>query len=153
MLTNPPKVSPVANLRSDVGLASALRVTLARLNRRLRRQSAKHSLTPTQLATLVAVDRHSAITPGELAEQEKVQPPSMTRVIAALAARGLVSRTPHPTDRRQVTVTVTEAGLALLKEERRLKEAWLAQRLKELTPEERTVLRQAAPILEKLSKI
>ncbi|GII94805.1 MarR family transcriptional regulator [Sinosporangium siamense] len=153
MLTNPPKMSPAANLRSDAGLASALRVTLARLNRRLRRQAAKHSLTATQLATLAAVERHSAITPGELAEQEKVQPPSITRVIAALDERGLIARSPHPTDRRQVTVSVTEAGLALLKEERRRKEAWLAQRLKELTPEEKTVLRQAAQILEKLSKI
>ncbi|MFB9963963.1 MarR family winged helix-turn-helix transcriptional regulator [Sinosporangium siamense] len=146
-------MSPAANLRSDAGLASALRVTLARLNRRLRRQAAKHSLTATQLATLAAVERHSAITPGELAEQEKVQPPSITRVIAALDERGLIARSPHPTDRRQVTVSVTEAGLALLKEERRRKEAWLAQRLKELTPEEKTVLRQAAQILEKLSKI
>ncbi|WP_219468883.1 MarR family winged helix-turn-helix transcriptional regulator [Nonomuraea rhizosphaerae] len=141
------------NLRSDAGLASALRVSLARLTRRLRRQAAAHSLTPTQFATLAAVERHSAITPGELAELEKVQPPSMTRVIAALEERGLVSRTPHPTDRRQVTVTVTEDAQKLLKEERRRKEAWLNQRLKDLTPEERSILRQAAPILEKLSRI
>ncbi|MFI6602272.1 MarR family winged helix-turn-helix transcriptional regulator [Nonomuraea sp. NPDC050536] len=141
------------DLRSDAGLASALRVSLARLTRRLRRQAAAHSLTPTQFATLAAVERHSGITPGELAELEKVQPPSMTRVIAALEERGLVARTPHPTDRRQVTVTVTEAAQALLKEERRRKEAWLNQRLKELTPEERAILRQAAPILEKLSRI
>ncbi|MGV9303957.1 MarR family winged helix-turn-helix transcriptional regulator [Nonomuraea sp. NPDC004354] len=141
------------DLRSDAGLASVLRVSLARLTRRLRRQAAAHTLTPTQFATLAAVERHSGITPGELAELEKVQPPSMTRVIAALEERGLVARSPHPTDRRQVTVAVTDAAKALLKEERRLKEAWLTQRLKELTPEERAVLRQAAPILEKLSKI
>ncbi|WP_327089094.1 MarR family transcriptional regulator [Nonomuraea sp. NBC_01738] len=149
MLTNPPKM----DLRSDAGLASALRVSLARLTRRLRRQAAAHSLTPTQVATLAAVERHSAITPGELAELEKVRPPSMTRVIAVLEERGLVARSPHPTDRRQVTVSVTESASKLLKEERRQKEAWLTQRLKELTPEERAVLRQAAPILEKLSKI
>ncbi|MBB4917623.1 DNA-binding MarR family transcriptional regulator [Streptosporangium saharense] len=109
-------------------------------------------MTPTQVATLVAVERHAGITPGELAEHEKVQPPSMTRVIAVLEERGLVSRTPHPSDRRQVSVSVTERGSALLKEERRRKEAWLTQRLKELSPEERAVLRQAAPILEKLSR-
>jgi DNA-binding MarR family transcriptional regulator len=74
-------------------------------------------------------------------------------VIAALLERGLVARSPHQTDRRQVTVVVTDSAKALLKEERRLKEAWLTHRLKELTPEERAVLRQAAPILEKLSKI
>lgn len=151
MLTRPQQ--PKINLRSDAGLATALRVSLARLNRRLRRQGAAHPLTPTQFATLAAVERHSAITPGELAELEKVQPPSMTRVIAALEERGLLHRTPHPTDRRQVTVTVTEAGQTLLKEERRRKEAWLTRQLKELTPEERSILRQAAPILEKLSRI
>ncbi|WP_188194329.1 MarR family winged helix-turn-helix transcriptional regulator [Nonomuraea sp. SYSU D8015] len=150
MLTN---TQHKMDLRSDAGLASALRVSLARLTRRLRRQAAAHSLTPTQFATLAAVERHSGITPGELAELEKVQPPSMTRVIAGLEERGLVARTPHPTDRRQVTVTVTEAAEKLLKEERRRKEAWLTQRLKELSPEERSILRQAAPILEKLSKI
>ncbi|MGW3346571.1 MarR family winged helix-turn-helix transcriptional regulator [Nonomuraea rubra] len=147
------KTQPKMDLRSDAGLASALRVSLARLNRRLRRQAAAHTLTPTQFATLAAVERHSGITPGELAELEKVQPPSMTRVIAALEERGLVARTPHPTDRRQVTVSVTEAAEKLLKGERRRKEAWLTQRLKELSPEERSILRQAAPILEKLSKI
>ncbi|MCG5219910.1 MarR family transcriptional regulator [Streptosporangium sp. KLBMP 9127] len=153
MLTNHPKKDRVANLRSDAGLASALRVSLARLNRRLRRQAVVDTLTPTQLAALAAVERHSSISPGELAELEKMQPPSMTRVIAALDERGLVARTPHPTDRRQVSVSLTEAGSALLKEERRRKEAWLTQRLKELTTEERAVLRAAAPILEKLSRI
>ncbi|MGN9785889.1 MarR family winged helix-turn-helix transcriptional regulator [Nonomuraea sp. ZG12] len=150
MLTKPQSQT---DLRTGAGLASALRVSLARLTRRLRRQAAAHSLTPTQFATLAAVERHSAITPGELAGLEKVQPPSMTRVIAALEERGLLQRTPHPTDRRQVTVTVTEAARQLLKEERARKEAWLTQRLKELTPEERSILRQAAPILEKLSRI
>ncbi|GGP16804.1 MarR family transcriptional regulator [Nonomuraea glycinis] len=150
MLTTP---QPKMDLRTGAGLASALRVSLARLTRRLRRQAAAHSLTPTQFATLAAVERHSSITPGELAGLEKVQPPSMTRVVAALEERGLLQRAPHPTDRRQVTVSVTEAARQLLKEERARKEAWLTQRLMELTPEERSILRQAAPILEKLSRI
>jgi DNA-binding MarR family transcriptional regulator len=149
MLTNSSKTS----LRGDERLASALRVSLTRLNRRLRRQAAGHSLTPTQLATLATVERHPGVTPGELAEHEKMQPPSMTRVIAVLEERGLVERTPHPTDRRQVTVTCTEAGVELLRRERRMKEAWLAQRLKELSPEERAALRAAAPVLEKLSQM
>ncbi|MBO3748923.1 MarR family transcriptional regulator [Streptosporangiaceae bacterium NEAU-GS5] len=145
MLTNP------STPRGDAALASALRVSLARLNRRLRKQAVGHVLTPTQLATLSSVERNGSMTPGELADQEKVQPPSMTRVIANLEERGLVARSPHPNDRRQVTVSVTEAGAELLKEERRLKEAWLHQRIKELTAEERASLRAAAPVLEKLS--
>ncbi|GAB1820935.1 MarR family winged helix-turn-helix transcriptional regulator [Herbidospora sp. RD11066] len=153
MLTNPQKTEPAANLRSDAGLASALRVSLARLTRRLRKQATGHILTPTQLAALAAVERHTTMTPGELADHEKVQPPSMTRVVTHLEERGLLARSPHPTDRRQVTLSVTPAGEALLKEERRRKEAWLAQRLGELTPEEKAILRQAAPILEKLSQM
>lgn len=111
-----------------------------------------HSLSATQIAALGAVARHDALTPGELAEHEKVQPPSMTRVIARLEAMGLLTRSPHPTDRRQVMLSPTAAGEALLREERRLKEAWLARRLKELTPEEQAILRRAAPILERLSR-
>jgi DNA-binding MarR family transcriptional regulator len=76
----------------------------------------------------------------------------MTRVIAALEAGGLVTRMPHPTDRRQVVLTVTSAGRDVVTQARRRKEAWLALRLKELTPQERATLRAAAPILEKLSQ-
>jgi DNA-binding MarR family transcriptional regulator len=142
--------------RSDAGLASALRISVSRLARRLRAERLAKGLEPglsdTQLAALAALERHAAMTPGELAEHEKVQPPSMTRVIAALEERGLVTRGPHATDRRQVVLTVTEPGRAVVQQSRQLREAWLAKRLRELTPQERATLRAAAPILEKLSQ-
>ena len=109
-------------------------------------------LSETQLAALSALEVHQAMTPGELAEHEKVQPPSMTRVIAVLEERSLVLRSPHPTDRRQVILTVTEEGRAVVQRVRRRKDAWLAQRLAELSTEERATLRAAVPILEKLSQ-
>ncbi len=68
------------------------------------------------------------MTPRELADHEKVQPPSMTRVLAYLEERGLVARSPHPTDGRQVVLNATDEGAALLADERRRKEAWLALR-------------------------
>jgi DNA-binding MarR family transcriptional regulator len=142
--------------RSDAGLASALRISVSRLARRLRAERLAKGLEPglsdTQLAALAALERHAAMTPGELAEHEKVQPPSMTRVIAALEERGLVTRGPHATDRRQVVLTVTEPGRAVVQQSRQLREAWLARRLRELSPQERATLRAAAPILEKLSQ-
>lgn len=142
--------------RSDAGLATALRITVSRLARRLRAERLTKGLEPvlsdTQLAALAALERHSAMTPGELAEHEKVQPPSMTRVITVLEEHGLVMRTPHPSDRRQVMLTVTDSGRDLVHHSRRLREAWLAKRLRELTPQERATLRAAAPILEKLSQ-
>jgi DNA-binding MarR family transcriptional regulator len=142
--------------RSDAGLATALRISITRLARRLRAERMAKGLEPglsdTQLAALAALERHSVMTPGELADHEKVQPPSMTRVIAVLEERGLVRRAPHPTDRRQVVLTVTEQGRTVVHQSRRLREAWLAQRLRELTPQERALLRAAAPVLEKLSQ-
>ncbi len=143
--------------RSDVGLATTLRISVSRLARRLRVERlvpelAEPALSDTQLAALAALERHGAMTPGELAEHEKVQPPSMTRVIAALVEWQLVKREPHPTDRRQVMLTVTAGGRDLVHKVRRRREAWLARRLAELSPEERATLRAAAPILEKLSQ-
>jgi DNA-binding MarR family transcriptional regulator len=73
-------------------------------------------------------------------------------VIAVLEERGLVMRAPHLTDRRQVVLTVTDEGRAVVQRARRRRDEWLAKRLKELTPQERTTLRAAAPILEKLSQ-
>jgi DNA-binding MarR family transcriptional regulator len=150
------KMTMPQQTRSDAGLATALRISVSRLARRLRAERYTKGLEPglsdTQLAALAALERHGQMTPGELAEHEKVQPPSMTRVIAVLEERGLVMRGPHATDRRQVLLTVTEGGRSVVQQSRRLREAWLAKRLHELTPEERATLRAAAPILEKLSQ-
>jgi DNA-binding MarR family transcriptional regulator len=143
--------------RSDVGLDTTLRISVSRLARRLRVERlvpelAEPALSDTQLAALSTLERHGAMTPGELAEHEKVQPPSMTRVIAALVESRLVMRAPHPSDRRQVVLTVTASGRDLVNKVRRRREAWLARKLAELSPQERATLRAAAPILEKLSQ-
>jgi DNA-binding MarR family transcriptional regulator len=134
-----------------------MRISVSRLARRLRVErlglgGPETALSDIQLAALAALERKGSMTPGELAEHEKVQPPSMTRVIAVLEERGLVLREPHSTDRRQVILTATADGKDLVQRVRRRREAWLAQRLQELTPEERQILRQAAPILEKISQ-
>ena len=142
---------------SDTGLATSLRISVNRLARRLRVERTvpglgEPALSDTQFAALSALDRHGSMTPGGLAEHEKVQPPSMTRVIAALADSGLVVRSPHGTDRRQVVLTASQAGHDLVSRSRRRRDAWLARRLAELTQPERAILRSAAPILEKLSQ-
>lgn len=144
-------------MQTDAGLATAMRISITRLARRLRVErlglgGSEAILSDIQLAALAALERHDAMTPGELAEHEKVQPPSMTRVIAVLEERGLVRRAAHPTDRRQVILTVTQQGRDLVQLVRRRREAWLAQRMQELTPAERATLLAAAPILEKLSQ-
>jgi len=115
-------------------------------------QGLQPELSDTQLAALAALEKHPGMTPSELAEHEKVQPPSITRVIASLEERGLIQRMPHSTDRRQVVLSVTDQGRDVVRKLRQLREAWLARRLRELTPAERAVLREALPILEKLSQ-
>jgi DNA-binding MarR family transcriptional regulator len=150
------KMTTPQQTRSDAGLATALRISVSRLARRLRAERYTKGLEPdlsdTQLAALAALERHGQMTPGELADHEKVQPPSMTRVIAVLEERGLVIRAPHATDRRQVVLSATEHGKAVVQQSRRLREAWLARRLRDLSPRDRATLRAAAPILEKLSQ-
>jgi DNA-binding MarR family transcriptional regulator len=147
----------LAQNRTDAGLATSLRISVSRLARRLRAERIDPGggvpvLSDTQFSTLAALERCGPMTPGELADYEKVQPPSMTRVIAALDGWGLVTRAPHATDRRQVVLTLTGEGRDLVNRTRRRREAWLARRLTELTPAERATLRAAAPILEKLSQ-
>ncbi|GAB3683574.1 MarR family transcriptional regulator [Actinocorallia lasiicapitis] len=132
-------------------LPEELRIAVARLSRRLRHQGSG-VLSVTQFAALAVLDKHGEMTPRELADHEKVQPPSMTRTLAALERLGLVARRPHSTDGRQVVLAPTDAGRELLTEQRRLKEAWLSQSLRSLTEQERTILEQATPILEKLSR-
>lgn len=122
-----------------------------RLARRLRSQRADTSLSLSQLAALGSLDRHGPLTPGELAAYERVQPPSMTRVVAALEVAGMVTRTDHPTDRRQVLVAVSPEGRALLRDDRRRRDAWLAQRMRDLDPADLEVLRQAARVLDRLA--
>ncbi len=137
---------------TDTALAGALRDAVGRLGRRMRHQSPHPQLSLGQLAALRSLERHGSMTPGELAEHEKVQPPSMTRILARLEDAGYIVREPHPDDRRQVTLRLSPSGLALLADDRRRRDAWLAQRLRGLEPHEVAALRAAVPVLEKLSR-
>ncbi|MCW2581212.1 MAG: transcriptional regulator, MarR family [Klenkia sp.] len=132
-------------------LAHDLRLAVMRFSRRLRNQRVDTSVTLTHLAALSTLKRHGAMSPGELAGHERVQPPSMTRVVVALEGKGLVTRTPHPTDGRQVVIDLTPAAETLLTEEARAREAWLSGRLHELSPEDRATLREAARIMDDLA--
>lgn len=139
------------DMPADTVLASELRTTVMRLARRLRAQRSDTSLSLGQLAVLGTLDRHGPLTPGELAAHERVQPPSMTRMVAALEMAGLVTRTDHPTDGRQVLVAVAPPGLELLRADRRRRDAWLAQRMRALDPADLEILRAAADVLNRLA--
>jgi DNA-binding MarR family transcriptional regulator len=137
---------------ADASLAGSLRDAVSRLGRRMRHQSPHPELSLGQLAALRSLERHGPMTPRALAEHEKVQPPSMTKILARLEDAGYATRAPHPEDGRQVVVTASAAGLALLADDRRRRDAWLAQRLRALDADEVAALKAALPVIEKLSR-
>ncbi|MEI7715655.1 MAG: MarR family transcriptional regulator [Mycobacterium sp.] len=132
---------------SDAGLASDLSLAVMRLARQLRFRNASSPVTLSQLSALATLATEGPMTPGALAVRERVQPPSMTRVIASLVEMGLVDRTPHPVDRRQVMIAVSESGLELVTTTRQARQEWLTARLAALGAGERDVLRNAATLM------
>lgn len=137
----------------DRAAVNELRGAVMRLSRRLRNQRVDETLSPTEMSVLATLARCGSATPGELARKEHVQPPSMTRIVAMLEAKGLVRREPHPDDRRQVVVSRTEQADSMLAESRSKRNVWLAKLAEGLTEEELAVMRQAAPVLEKLAHL
>jgi DNA-binding MarR family transcriptional regulator len=130
-------------------LAGHLRHTITRVARRLR-QEAGSGLSPSLTAALATVERHGPLTPSELATRERIQRPTVTRVLARLEEQGLIERTADLYDRRSSLVAITKGGRAFLDEQRTRKTAFLAERLETLTPDERVTLERAADILERV---
>jgi DNA-binding MarR family transcriptional regulator len=136
-------------LLDDTDLAARLRLAVTRLARRLRQQ-AEGEVTPSQLSALSSVGRLGPLTLGELAGVERVQPPSMTRIVAGLEEAGLVARTVDERDRRIARVQTTVAGQRFLERSRGRKNAYLAARIRTMNTEDRAVLARAAALLEHL---
>src|SRR3954452_1722940 len=131
-------------------LARTLRESILRLNRRVRQGRPIGGLTFRQLSALTSLQLAGALTPRELADVERVQPPTMTKIVGRLEDRGLVARTPHPTDRRQVILAATEQGRAVHAQFESARHAWLAQQLVQLSPDDRDVLSRAAEIMQRV---
>ena len=151
---NPPAAScappTVAECRPAT-LAAELRVAVMHAARRIRHERGSDDITAGQYSVLAVIGVHKAMTPRDLAAHEKVQPPSMTRTLTLLENLGLVRRQEHPTDRRQVLISLTDEGQAAVKETRRRRDRWLAKRLAELEPDDRRTLARAAKILAEVS--
>lgn len=141
----------VSDTSAAADLAAGLRIGVMRLSRRLRVERSGDDLTLTQLSVLGTLARYGALPIGEIAAHENVKPPSMTRTVAYLEELGLVTRRPSATDGRQVVVDLTAAAERVLDADRRRRDAWLAQRLAALTPAQRALLRDVAPLLDELA--
>jgi len=133
----------------EAELASRLRLAVTRLHRRLRQQGPP-GLTPSQSSALASIEKLGSPTLGVLAARESVQPPSMTRIVVGLEAQGYVTRVVDSSDRRVARVTITDAGHDVLRQGRSIKNAFLAQQLHRLTPDEREALGDLTMLLERL---
>lgn len=134
---------------TEPDLATRLRLAVTRTARRLRQQAGT-DLSPSLAAALATVEARGPLTPSELARIEGIKRPTATRIVAKLAAGGLVKRAGDPADGRVSLVSVTPAGSALLLKMRRRKNAYLARRLRDLPPEDVAALERAAEVLERL---
>jgi DNA-binding MarR family transcriptional regulator len=132
-----------------VEMAARLRVAIFRTARRLR-QEAGAGLGPALTAALGTIERHGPLTPSELADLERVQRPTATRMVARLEAAGLIVRARDPADGRSSLVSASSRGLELMRRLRKRRTAYLARRFRELPPDEVAALGRAAEILERL---
>jgi DNA-binding MarR family transcriptional regulator len=131
-------------------LASALRLSLLRAARRLRSQRVNTAVTLSQLSALATVGKHGPLSAGEIATIERVQPPSMTKILASLEQSGWLERSSQPEDRRQSIIAITPAGRQLLDDETRARDEWLAKRLVEFSADDLRKLGEAVEVLDRL---
>lgn len=131
--------------------AAELRVALSRILRRLRATHSGVDVTPAQGVVLSRLHRDGPATVSALARAEDVRPQSMRITLAGLEERGLVARSPHPTDQRQVLLSITDTAVQQVTAARSAKEDWLAQAMAaELTRADQDVLLAAIPMLRRL---
>jgi len=131
----------------DSRLANDLSLAVVRLARQLRFRRPQSPVSLSQLSALSTLAKEGPMTPGALAERERVRPPSMTRLIASLLDLGLVVRDAHPDDGRQVLVSVSATGSELIEDERQASQEWLTQRLSQLDDRQRDALLVAADVM------
>jgi DNA-binding MarR family transcriptional regulator len=136
--------------RDITELASRLRLAMARLVRRARQEAVEGEVTPSMLSALGSIDGLGAPTLGELAAAEKVQPPTITKLVARLEGDGLVVREADAADRRVVRVRLSSEGRRFVERTRVRAGAYMARRLRTLSDEERAAVEAVLPVLERL---
>jgi DNA-binding MarR family transcriptional regulator len=146
----PADAAPAQNVDQ---IAAALRVSIGLLVRRLRQIPVEGDLTLSETSALARLDRGGPTTPGALAKREQISPQSMGATLAALEGRGLIERAADPDDGRRAVMSITDAGLELLRNRRNAKVQQLARALSaDFSPAERDQLAAVAPLLERLAQ-
>ena len=146
-----PADEPTATLPDVDDIAGALRFTALRLSRLLRQQD-DSGLAPSLTSALAIVERDGPLSLGELAAAEQVSPPTTTKVVEKLEAKGLLERIRDEQDRRVYRVRTTVRGRRLLEATRIRRTAWLANQLRDLPPEDLERVADALHALERITQ-
>lgn len=147
-----PDPLPPASPADPHALAPELRSAVIMAARRIRAERGSADLTDPQYSVLVHLEKRGELTPGQLADLERIQPPSMTRTVNCLAEDGLVAKQPHATDGRVVVVSLTDAGRSQVAETRQRRSEWLEHELAEMSDDERRRLADAVELLRRLAR-
>ncbi|HSO69179.1 MAG TPA: MarR family transcriptional regulator [Arachnia sp.] len=133
-----------------LSLANDLRVACQRISRRVRFESTS-DVAPHQFSVLVAVHQVGPQTPTQLAARDAVSTPSMTRTVNCLADRGLVERSRHPDDGRQILVRITPEGSRVVEETIASRDTWMLAHIATLDGGQLELLRRATALLGEVS--
>ncbi|MFE2268344.1 MarR family winged helix-turn-helix transcriptional regulator [Streptomyces lavendulae] len=133
-------------------IAEELQLAVGMLVRQVR-ASAAGGVSLSQMSVLKRLDRGGSATAADLARAEKIRPQSVIATVNSLRAEGYVTRTPHPTDGRQLLVSLTDRGRALVRERHEAGHGRIAELISgRLTAEEQRLLAEAVPLLRRLAE-
>ncbi len=131
---------------------AGIRLAVGRIARRLRQTHAEGDMTHSEMSALARVDRDGPVSPGALAERERVRPQAMAVIVASLEERGLVGRRQDASDGRRAVISLTGAGRRMLTDRRSESVRRLTATLdREFTARERRELLAVLPLLDRLA--
>jgi DNA-binding MarR family transcriptional regulator len=123
-----------------------------RLGRRLRSERPDSTVSLSALSLLSTLHRSGPMPAARLAQAERLQPQSLSRLIAQLDREGLIARRPGKEDRRTLILEITEAGRRALSRDMTARRAWLEGAMRKvLVPGEREMLAHAAVAMLRLA--
>jgi DNA-binding MarR family transcriptional regulator len=132
--------------------ARAIRLAVTRLQRRMRAARGDMSIGLSAYSALACIFQHGPISAGELADRERLQPQSLTRILARLEEDKFISRTQDKADLRRARLLVTPKGMQFLHRNALDQEAWLKRAIAEtLSESERAMLRIAAELIDRIA--
>ncbi|MEZ2132075.1 MarR family transcriptional regulator [Sinorhizobium sp. CB9] len=122
------------------------------LGRRLRAERPAHSANLSEIGILATLNRIGPMASFRLAAEERLQPQSLTRLLAGLERKGWIRRTRSDGDRREIIIELAPIGRDVFLADIRARRLWLEKAMDaSLSAEEREILLRASEIMLKLA--